>query len=150
MKLTSGQKSKVTAWPMVWLGGLIVAVLGTLGVRSANILPPWVPLVGMDSGVALCKGIAEQKSVSEASVAKTDLNEIRRVRALFADSRYEDIRIPGVAMMDLSAQFVLMQGGDAESGLGAGLALVGPMMTANAGLAGGCREHGYEIPAMQP
>lgn len=117
--------------------------------QRLNVLPHWVPLVGMDSGVALCKGIAERgKVVNEAPVAQTDLDEIRRVRAMFADSRYEDIRINGVAMMDLSAQFVTMRKDAAEPDLGTALALVGPMMTANAGLAGGCREHGYEIPAM--
>jgi hypothetical protein len=136
-------------------GSLLLAVLLLAGaaVRMNNLLPGWVPLVGMDSGVAMCKAIAETAGAGRpdaAPVAQAELARIREVRALFADSRYEDIRIPGVAMMDLSAQFVLMQGGDAESGLGAGLALVGPMMTANAGLAGGCREHGYEIPAMQP
>lgn len=124
-----------------------VAVAG-FGLRSTNALPAWVPLVGMDSGVALCKAITESGKVSDAPVAKTDLGEIRRVRALFADSRYEDIRINGVAMMDLGAQFATMKNGGQEAELGTALALVGPMMTANAGLAGGCREHGYEIPAM--
>lgn len=133
--------------PYFWIIVVVAtAVLAGAGLRMNNVLPAGVPLVGMDSGVALCKAIAEQGSVGDAPVAQTDLAEIQRVRALFADSRYDDLRMNGVTMMDLSAQFVTM---GAESGdLGTALALVGPMMTANAGLAGGCREHGFEIPMM--
>lgn len=136
--------------PVFWIVtiGLLVTLLAA-GIRVNNILPASVPLIGMDSGVAVCKAIDETgEAVGQAPVAATDLDKIREIRAMFADSRYEDIRLNGVAMMDLSAQFVQMQGDPADSDLGTALALVGPMMTANAGLAGGCREHGYEIPAL--
>lgn len=145
--------------PRMLLGVLAAAVLGSLLagmlVRSANVLPGWVPVIGMDSGVAMCKAIAEKpqgESAAEAagSDEAVEMERVRQFRALFAGSRYDDIRVNGVALMDLTAQFVQMSQGRAEADFGTSLALVGPMMTANAGLAGGCREHGYEIPSMQP
>lgn len=138
-----------TDWPVWLFAAALIVIPSAVALRMTNTLPSWVPLIGMDSGVAVCKAIDETgEAVGQAPVAATDLDKIREIRAMFADSRYEDIRLNGVAMMDLSAQFIAMQGDPADSDLGTALALVGPMMTANAGLAGGCREHGYEIPAL--
>lgn len=133
------------------LVGAVMAIGGFgLAVRSQNVLPNWVPVVGMDSGVAMCKAIAEnpnRKVAGGEQAGRSDPEQIRKVRGMFADSRYEDIRISGVALMDLAVQMnsVPQDGGE---GFGAALVLAGPIMSATAGLAGGCAEHGYMIPTV--
>jgi hypothetical protein len=131
---------------LIALVGAVITIGGTaMFVRSLNVLPHWIPVVGMDSGVAICKAIAENPGQKVVS-AEGDAEQIREIRGMFADSRYEDIRTSGVALMDLAAQMDSTPKDGEE--FGAALMLAGPLMSALAGLSGGCAEHGYMIPTV--
>jgi hypothetical protein len=134
----------IKVWILVAV--VFVAILG-ITARATGVLPYWVPLVGQDSGVAACEAIAASggaKVDGGAGRNATDVEKIRAVRALFADSRHEDIGVNGVALMDLSVQIMAAEQAPDLSAL----ALMGPFTTAYAGLAGGCAERGFIIPPM--
>lgn len=124
---------------------LVVAIfLGSLGfaVQRMNWLPASVPLIGKDTGVAACEAISKGKApVSSQGVMNQD--QYKRAREVFADSRYEAIRINGVQLMDLAWQAQGM--GDNNLGV---LALMGGVADAYSGLAGGCASVGYTIPSL--
>jgi hypothetical protein len=124
---------------------LVLAIfLGALGfaIQRMNWLPAGVPLIGKDSGVAACQAIAKGQPPVHTSGIMTEA-DYQRMRAVFADSRYEDIRTNGTKLMDLAWQAQ----GMGQNNLGI-LALVGGIADAYSGLAGGCRTVGYTIPSL--
>lgn len=132
--------------PLIIMAVAILVAAGAI-LRIVGVLPYWVPLIGQDSGVAACEAIASSggtKIDGGAGENATDAEKIRAVRALFADSRHDDIRQHGVAFMDLTTQIMAM----GEKPDLSALALVGPITTAYAGLAGGCADQGHTIPPM--
>lgn len=130
-------------WPLAIVVAVLVAVVVILAVavRSQNVAPAWVPLIGMDSGVAACRAISESDG-REIKTEGTTPEQMAAIRQMFADSRYPSIEVNGVALMDIAAQAERL-GDDL-----AVLALITPMVTAYAGLAGGCSEQGYPLPPL--
>jgi len=127
------------------LTGMVLFVLAAAGylVQRNNWLPASIPLIGKDSGVAACETIANGGGVAGSGDPTWSQADYRAARQVFADSRYPAIRDNGVQLMDLAWQ---MQGLKADDmGL---LLYVTPMTNAYAGLAGGCAEVGYIIPAL--
>lgn len=124
-------------------------------IQSAGIVPYWVPFVGEDSGVAACRAMAEATAQDGASPIQiaglpegaTSAEKIRAARGLFADSSDEAIREYGVQLMDITSQAASFKDGDGSE-LGAALALMGPLTTSYAGLAGACGEYGHVLPPM--
>lgn len=124
----------------------LVVVLASVA-RSQNVLPAWVPVIGMDSGVAACKAIHESGGTAlkgAAAETGTQTERLAAARELFADSRYPEIKTNGMALMDLAVQMNAVKPGD-EMAL---LPMVGPVTSAYAGLAGECAAHGYSIPPL--
>lgn len=140
-------------WPPRWFVRAVVALFiltGLIGVGSAiqktDVLPHWVPWVGKDSGVAACQAIVESDSLPGRTTANADAmttDEYQQIRGVFADSRYTEIREPGVKLMDLAwqVQGLSTAGGNAA----AALPLIVPFTEAYTALAGGCAQHGYVI-----
>ncbi|WP_173158345.1 hypothetical protein [Phytohabitans suffuscus] len=128
--------------------GVAVAVVAVafgalLMIRATGVVPAGVPLAGKDTGVAACEAIAEDNKLAGNNPDETlTAEEYRRVRKMFADSRHAAIRDNGVKIVDIAWQMRDMKDEDAL----AALPLVGSMMEAYAGLAGGCAEHGITIP----
>lgn len=141
--------------PRRWVGLLVAGIAavflilaGTL-IQRSDMVPAGVPLIGKDSGVALCEVMAggggpTGKAKTDAAGTKLPEDKIREVRGMFADSRHEAIRINGVRMMDLVVE---IQALGSDPGFAA-LAYVGSFTEAYAGLAGGCAEVGHAIPAL--
>jgi Spy/CpxP family protein refolding chaperone len=133
---------------------LLLALFGVIAQRT-NTLPQWVPLIGKDTGVAACEAIANQgnlRGVADQDGAgpgtRMTESEYRQIRDIFADSRYPSIRDNGTRMADYAWQLQAIGADkDAEAALAA-LPLLQPMTQAYAGLAGGCADHGYTIPAL--
>ncbi|MDQ7903482.1 hypothetical protein RB614_03010 [Phytohabitans sp. ZYX-F-186] len=131
--------------------GVAVAVVAVafgalLVVRTTGAVPAGVPLVGKDTGIAACEAIAEDNELAGNSPDETLIvEEYKRVRKMFSDSRHDAIRDNGVKIIDIVWQMRDMKDEDALAALAA-LPLVGTMMEAYAGLAGGCAEHGITIP----
>jgi hypothetical protein len=132
---------------LVVLAALALVILTVAGVvvRSQNLLPAGVPVLGMDSGVAVCKAIHEKKKPAPATVGdELTQVEYREFRQVFADSRYPAIRDNGVKLIDNVWQIQAIPEGE-EMGA---LAYVGALTSAYAGLSGGCAEVGYAIPPL--
>ena len=129
------------------LGALIVAFLVAAGtiVRHQNVLPASVPVIGMDSGVAACKAISEGAQPTGANTgAQVSEDQYRKLRAIFADSRYPDIRDNGVELIDVAWQIQSIPQGEEMSAL----IYIGTFTSSYAGLSGGCAARGYTIPAL--
>lgn len=123
----------------------LVLVTVSVAVRSQNLLPAWVPVLGMDSGVAACKAISEgAKPIQPGEGDEFTQDDYREFRQVFADSRYSAIRDNGVKLIDNAWQIRSIPEGE-EMGA---LAYVGALTSAYAGLSGGCAEVGYPIPAL--
>jgi hypothetical protein len=150
----SSDGGRLRRWsPFLIVLGLMLIVAGVFGAvaQRTNALPQWVPLIGKDTGVAACEAIANQGSLTGAATGKGSKSslttvEYREMRAVFEDSRYPEIRDNGTRLMDYAWQLQGMTR-DADNAI-AGLALVQPMTEAYTGLAGGCADHGYTIPAL--
>jgi hypothetical protein len=123
------------------IAGIFLGLLG-LAVQRMNWLPASVPLIGKDSGVAACEAIAEGQPPVQAK-GVMNMDQYKQAREVFADSRYESIRINGTQLMDLAWQAQNM--GDNNLGV---LALMGGVADAYSGLAGGCASVGYTIPSI--
>ena len=138
----------------VWIVPVIAAIIiaATLaalgfGVQRMNWLPAAVPLIGKDSGVAACELIAGGGALGDRQDISAEMTEeqYRQARKPFADSRYPAIRDNGTRIIDLAWQ--VQQAGDGGELAGA-LMFMTALGDAYAGLAGGCAEHGYTIPAL--
>jgi hypothetical protein len=124
---------------LVLIGGVAVAVL-----RGSNVGP------FKDSGLATCEAIRDDKSKASPKKdgdAKVKEAEYRKLRKLFADSRYSDIRDSGTKFVDLVWQF---QGVDTnkEGALGMALVMGGQLMQSYSSLSGACANHGVVIPPL--
>lgn len=130
---------------------LVFLVAAGFVIQRLNVLPAGVPLIGKDTGVALCEAMATGSGpVGEKTGQPNAVSneQIRQVRAAFADSRYSAIRLNGVRMMDQMAQIAAFGNGTGEDpGFGA-LAFLGGFADAYAGLAGGCADVGYTLPPL--
>jgi hypothetical protein len=130
---------------IVWIllaSALMVLLAAVITVRNQNLLPAGVPVIGMDTGVAACKAISE--GGSPATPGEVSKDQYRKLRQVFASSRYPAIRDNGVKVVDLGWQIqAIPQGQEMEA-----LTYVGSFTSAYAGLSGGCAEHGYTIPAL--
>lgn len=128
---------------------MLLLLLSAFLVQRNNLLPVGVPVLGKDTGVAICEvmskgaGPTGEKN-TDGSTKELTATEIRKLRSLFADSRYEAIRINGVRMTDTLAQIEAL---GPDAGFGA-LAFIGSFADAYAGLAGGCADVGYPLPAL--
>jgi hypothetical protein len=114
--------------------------------------PPVAALVA-DSGVQSCKSIAAGRSASPTASASTDAatttmtaDQYRTVRAQFSHSRYADLRTAGTHFVDLVWQAAGAT--DGSDGLGAALALLGPLVSAYSDLSGACANHGVVLPPL--
>ncbi len=111
--------------------------------RNQNVLPVGVPLIGMDSGVAACKAIAEDKKLPGSSGQEMTRDQYLGLREVFASSRYDDIRSSGVQIIDIAWLFQSAGEGDITV-----LAYVGPLFSSYNALSGACSAQGYTIPAL--
>ncbi|MEU4472809.1 hypothetical protein [Micromonospora sp. NPDC023888] len=95
-----------------------------------------------DSGVAACKAMAEGRDPDGTSkgTGEDELTEAeyRKTRKLFEDSRHEDIREHGTALVDLAWQISQLPDGQ-EMGA---IAFLGPVETATTGLQTACADQG--------
>jgi hypothetical protein len=128
---------------------MLLLLLSAFLVQRNNLLPVGVPVLGKDTGVAICEvmsrgaGPTGEKN-TDGSTKELTATEIRKLRSLFADSRYEAIRINGMRMTDVLVQIEAL---GPDAGFGA-LAFIGSFADAYAGLAGGCADVGYPLPAL--
>lgn len=129
----------------VALGLVVLAFVGVI-LREGNVLPAGIPLIGRDSGLAACEAIsktaANGSGESSPAAALGGGDDRTALRKVFSGSRYPEIRDPGVRFVDLAMQ---LDGMGDDAGLAA-LPLVGPLTESYAALAGGCAEHGYNLP----
>jgi hypothetical protein len=129
------------------VGIIAIALLVLLGVGGLVATVLW-DRVGPDTGVAACKAVANP---TEGGLIRSDgaetmsEQEYKDVRKLFADSRDENIKEHGTALMDLAWQ---IQNTPEEDQLGAAFAYIGPITQAYTGLSGACAEHGHVLPPM--
>lgn len=131
-------------WIILVLAAGLVLALASILIERSNLVPAGVPVIGMDKGLAICKAMAGDKNpVGNGPGDELTTAEIRQVRQAFADSRYAEIREPGVKLMDMAAQIGQMSEDDM------GLLMFASSFTESyAALSGGCSQHGYEIPAL--
>lgn len=146
---TQTPQRKKAKWPWVVVAvGSIFGVLMVLGyqLRASNVVDYRVPVIGADSGYAMCVAIANQdnKTVSSNGDNEISEDEYQRTRKLFSESRYEAIRVNGTKFVDLVWQ---ISGLSKESALAA-LPMVGQLTDSYAGLSGGCAEQGVTLPRL--
>lgn len=134
--------STIGTWLGVTLLAGLVLFLAGLFVQRQNWLPASVPLIGKDTGVAACEAIHNGQAPVKAKGIMSEA-DYRKARAVFADSRYPDIRNNGTRLMDLAWQAQ----GMGSNNLGV-LAVIGAIGDAYSGLAGGCASVGYTIPSL--
>lgn len=92
-----------------------------------------------DSGVAACKAMRDGRNVdgsTDDSDDKISEAEYREVRELFEDSRHDDIREHGTALMDVVWQVSQLPEGQEM----AALAYMGPLTTHMSGLQTACAD----------
>lgn len=97
-----------------------------------------------DPGIAACKamrdGINKNKENSQPE-KKTTAEEYKKIRNLFSSSRYDDIKIPGVKLVDLSRQASqASDGGSFVIGL--------QVLSVYSDLSTGCANHEVELPPL--
>lgn len=131
---------------MAFVVGLLAALILVAGmVRYTNVLPVWLPVLGQDSGYAACRAIASGgKPIESTGSQPMTQDQYRQARSVFADSRYEAVRINGVKLIDLAYQISLIPEGE-EMGA---LAYIGGLTDAYAGLSGGCADLGFTLPPL--
>ncbi|WP_436529295.1 hypothetical protein [Actinoplanes sp. HUAS TT8] len=96
-----------------------------------------------DSGVAACKSLAAGEKTGPASSGDDTLtrDEYLRMRKIFADSHYADLREHGTKLMDILWQ-VSQIGTDNEA---AAMAYLQPLTEHVSGLQSACADHGVII-----
>lgn len=119
------------------IGGIAVAVL-----RAGNVGP------FKDSGLAACEAIRDRKSQIAKKDEKVTQADYQKLRKVFADSRYADIRDSGTKFTDLIWQFQGMHPESDLGDLGLALAAVGQLMQQYSSLSGACAAHGVVIPPL--
>ncbi|MFI1194115.1 hypothetical protein ACH4T9_12770 [Micromonospora sp. NPDC020750] len=128
---------------------LIAAAAATVGVLALGTIGyvVWDGYIKEDSGVAVCKAIRDGKKMdgsakdSDNGDDKLTEKEYRAARALFEDSRHDDIRKHGTALIDVVWQMSKLPKGQEM----AGLAFIGPMGTHMAGLQTACADQGVIV-----
>jgi hypothetical protein len=147
--MTDPQKPAGRPIILAVLIAMLVTAMFSAGllVQRLDLLPVSVPLVGKDTGVALCQVMAKGDGPTENATtpgAPIDAKQLAQIRAAFGDSRHEGIRVNGTKMIDLIAQ---IQALGEEPDMGA-LIYISAMADAYAGLAGSCAAVGHPLPAM--
>jgi hypothetical protein len=132
---TSGRK------PLLFTAVAFVAVLMLLAAGFTV----YDGYIKEDPGVAACKAMAEGKDPNGTTKGSGDITfseaEYRETRKLFEDSRYEDIRRHGTALVDIAWQISQLPKGQ-EMGAYAFLASAG---AATAGLQTACADQGVIV-----
>ncbi|MEH0939117.1 hypothetical protein [Micromonospora psammae] len=105
----------------------------------------WDRFIKEDTGVAACKAMRDGKNVDGSTEANDDDKmteaEYREARKLFEDSRHEDIRKHGTALIDVAWQVSSLDEGE-EMGA---LAFMGPLSTHMSGLQTACADQGVIV-----
>ncbi|MFI0796049.1 hypothetical protein ACH4OY_25710 [Micromonospora rubida] len=135
--------AKPSRKPIIVAAAAIVGVLalGTIGYVV------WDGYIKEDSGVAVCKAIRDGKQMdgsakdSDNGDDKLTEKEYRAARALFEDSRHDDIREHGTALIDIVWQMSKLPKGQEMSAL----AFIGPMGTHVSGLQTACADQGVIV-----
>lgn len=123
----------------VLIGVLVVLALFVLG-ASAYLITTHLQ---RDSGVAACKAMVSGAGPAGKGDRDWTATEYLKARQTFADSNRPAIRDNGVRLVDVIWQ---MQGLNPDD-LG-NLVFVNTLVSAYAGLAGGCAEAGYTLPPL--
>ncbi|HEX5994281.1 MAG TPA: hypothetical protein VFY84_03970 [Jiangellales bacterium] len=133
------------AWARRHIKPLAIAASAVvvLAIAAVVVLPRVLP----DSGVEACKAMAANtKTVSNTEPSgdedKLTQEEYDKIRDLFADSRYDDIREPGLRLIDTVWG---IQNTPRDDELGAAFAALGTMMQDMGSLRTGCKNHGVQI-----
>lgn len=145
---TSGQQPSVLVEPPVrplWPWLAVVVVLSLALVAGGG----WVlydRVLREDTGVAACKAMAghektESASGSSSSDEKLTRDDYVRMRKVFADSRYADLREHGTKLMDILWQ-VSQLGADDEA---VAMNYLQPLTEHVSGLQSACADHGVII-----
>lgn len=126
------------------VGLAFILLVAGIVVREKNLLPASVPLIGMDSGVAACKVINGGEKPLQSDGGKINQEQYLKLRRVFDHSRYPAIRDNGLKLVDSAWQIQGIPKGEEMSAF----VYIGTLTSAYAGLAGGCAEAGYPIPAL--
>ncbi len=127
----------------LFLGGII----GLLGA----ILMVGFPLVAVaiyqdltkeDPGVQFCEHIRDSADTEPANVVTED--DYQRVLSKVSESKYPEIREPGMRLVSLSWQAQQL---DDDAGLEA-MGLVGPIVESYVDLSSGCAQHDVVLPSL--
>ncbi|MEV6376419.1 hypothetical protein [Micromonospora musae] len=122
----------------------IVSLVAVLAVVTAGVAV-YDTFIREDSGVAVCKAMRDGKDIlgNEQRSGDDEMTEAeyREARELFEDSRHEDIREHGTALMDIAWQVSNLP---EDQGMGA-LAFLGAMGTHISGLQTACADHGVIV-----
>lgn len=129
----------------VFIPVIAVILLGILGV-GGYLIKNYTPLF-KDSGVAACEAMAKQLKESDKKDSSDDNDkmtqkEYDKLRGAFADSRHNDIREPGVRLVDTIWN---LQNTPEDKLVGVGLLSMGSMMSDLRGLQTGCKNHGVQV-----
>jgi hypothetical protein len=126
------------ALPLLLVGALAVAMLGVAGYFVYD------QAIRTDSGIAACEAMAEGGRPTEGGdgTAEFTADEYRELRGVFQDSRHDDIREAGTAMVDLLWQ---IEQGDDGNELGTALLFGGRAADAMTAMSGACANHGIVV-----
>ncbi|MEU6202427.1 hypothetical protein ABZ814_02390 [Micromonospora musae] len=122
----------------------IVSLVAVLAVVTAGVAV-YDTFIREDFGVAVCKAMRDGKDIlgNEERGGDDEMTEAeyREARELFEDSRHEDIREHGTALMDIAWQVSNLP---EDQGMGA-LAFLGAMGTHISGLQTACADQGVIV-----
>lgn len=129
---------------------IVVAIaVGIIGLSGWIVLykTTWIP----DSGIRACEAMAKQvqdanKKEPSGDSDKVTQKEYDQLREAFSDSRYKDIREPGVQLVDT---IWTLQNTPEDQQAGMALASMGSMMSNLQSLQTGCKNHGIQVDLMQ-
>lgn len=144
-------ESKPRRWPyfvLAFMAVLAVATIALYVLASRNV----VALPGHaleDSGVAACRTLAAPKPSATAADNRAsfereadDRAALGKLRGMFQDSHFADIKSSGTSVVDIMAQVVAGADGAMT------LVLGGQFASAYASLAGACGAHGVPLPPL--
>ncbi|MFG1918668.1 hypothetical protein [Micromonospora sp. NPDC048898] len=139
--LPSPPPANSRAKPLLIAGLAFVAVL----MVAASGYAVYDGFIKEDSGVAACKAMAAGKNPDGTTTNPGDDKlteaEYRKTRELFEDSRHEDIRKHGTALIDIAWQMTQLPEGQKERALG----FIAPLGAAVAGFQSACADQGVTV-----
>lgn len=123
---------------------IVVIAVATLVVAAGTGVAAYLTFFQEDSGVAACRNMAESQAnpaASDGSEVEITEEEYREVRSMFADSKHEQLREHGTALIDILWELSKI---DDEDGM-ATLAFLGPLSTHTMGLKTACANEGIFV-----